>query len=389
MQVFHPTTLTEVADLVRAGRPLEIVGRGSKRGLGHEVQADTQLHLSRLDTLRFYEPDEMVISVNAGMSLIKLSQMLFDHRQRLAFMPPDFSGIYGLDGAEQSIGGIVASNLSGSSRVSAGAARDHLIGFTAVNGRGEIFKSGGRVVKNVTGYDLCKLMSGSFGTLAVLTEITLRVLPLPEHEATLLLQDISAAECAQYFAKALGGPFEVTSAAWLPASLAPHVGLQGDIGLIRMEGLLDSVRERCTRLAKLLKIPISSIDGDSSSGLWRLLGNGLHVGFDPEKAVWRVSVPPSNGATLLAAFPEAGGWLDWAGGLVWLAVPDVDDACAQALRTQVRLCGGHAILVRAKAATRCRVPVFHPLSSPLASLNARVKAAFDPLNILNPGRMDG
>lgn len=385
MTAFHPANTEEVAALVRQGQPLEIIGRGSKRGLGHEVRAATQLHLDRLDAMQFYEPDEMVVSVGAGMELAALERTLAGRRQRLAFAPPDWGGHYGLDTAPQSIGGVVATNLSGSARLSAGAARDHLIGFTAVNGRGEVFKAGGRVVKNVTGYDLCKLMSGSFGTLAVMTELILRVLPMPEHEATLLLPREAAAAIAA-FSEVLGGPYETVAAAWLPASLSPSVGLQGDVGLLKLEGLEASVRERCAALAARYGFPTDTLKDSDSTRLWRALGDGAPLS-GAHAAIWRVSVPPAQGAALLAAFPAALGWLDWAGGLAWLALPDDANVSGQLLRAKVATMGGHATLVRADAAVRAQVPAFHPQPKALAALTARVKASFDPDGLLNPGRM--
>jgi glycolate oxidase FAD binding subunit len=386
MTAFHPVQAEEVAGIVREGRPLEVCGLGSKRALGHAVRAEAQLCLDRVDKLNFYEPDEMVVSVGAGMTVAALEQMLAQQRQRLAFAPPDWSALYGLDSAPQTIGGVIASNLSGSSRLSAGAARDHLIGFIAVNGRGEVFKSGGRVVKNVTGYDLCKLMAGSFGTLGVLTELTLRVLPIAEYEATLMLPNAAADAATRTFAQALGGPNEVVSAAWLPSALSARVGLVGNTGLLKLQGLEASVRDRIARLAQSFSVAVSIIEGDASAALWRALSNGTPLAADRTSAIWRISLPPTEGSTMLAAFPDASGWLDWAGGLLWLALPD-DVASAQKLRARLTPSGGHATLVRASISTREQVPVFQPQPPGLSALNARVKEAFDPAKLLNPGRM--
>jgi glycolate oxidase FAD binding subunit len=390
VNAFHPVDTAETAAIVAESRAVEILGHGSKRALGHTVQADTQLWLDGLDALHFYEPDEMVVSVGAGMKLSTLQTTLAEQRQRLAFEPPDWGELYAVDGRSQrrpqSIGGIVATNLSGSARLSAGAARDHLIGFKAVNGRGEVFKSGGRVVKNVTGYDLCKLMCGSFGTLAALTELVLRVLPMPEHEATLLLPGDARTTVVRFVA-ALGGPYETVAAAWLPASLSPNVGLEGDVGAVRLQGLEPSVRERCKRLADDLSVGVVTIEAERSATLWRALGDGVPLIPELDSALWRISMPPTQGAALLAFYPEARGWLDWAGGLIWIALPDDGDAGATSLRAHVAAVGGHATLVRASKATRERAPVFQPHPTALAALNARVKASFDPANRLNPGRI--
>jgi glycolate oxidase FAD binding subunit len=387
----HPENPEAVAAAVRDAaahsEPLEVRGFGSKRTLGRSVQTGAPLCLDRLDALHLYEPDEMVLSVGAGTPLSRIEALLAGQQQRLAFAPPDWRPLLGSDAVEQSIGGIVAANLSGSRRLTAGAARDHLIGFCAVNGRGECFKSGGRVVKNVTGYDLSKLMAGSFGTLAVLTSVTLRVVPLPEYTSTLALQGVDAEAAVRLFAVALAGPCEVTAAAWLPADLAPAIGLLGPVALMCFEGLEVSVRERTTRLRKTLGVIGETHAGEASSVLWRALGDGAPLRTRAEAALWRVSVPPTAGARLLAAVPGARGWLDWAGGLVWLEVADVGDASASLIRTHLAQSGGHATLIRASIATRERIPVFEPLSPALAALAGRLRASFDPAGILNPGRM--
>ena len=387
----HPENPEAVADAVRdaaaRAEPLEVRGFGSKRALGRGVQNGTPLCLDRLDALHLYEPDEMVLSVGAGTPLSRIEALLAGQRQRLAFAPPDWRPLLGSDAVEQSIGGIVAANLSGSRRLTAGAARDHLIGFCAVNGRGELFKSGGRVVKNVTGYDLSKLMAGSFGTLAVLTTVTLRVVPLPEYTATLALPGVDAEAAVRLFALAMAGSYEVTAAAWLPADLAPAVGLQGPVALMSLEGLEVSVQDRAARLRKVLGMVGEWHAGAASAALWRALGDGAPLRTRPDLALWRVSVPPSAGTRLLAAVPGARGWLDWAGGLVWLEVADVGDASASLIRTCVAHSGGHATLIRASITTRERIPVFEPLSPALAALAGRLRASFDPAGILNPGRM--
>jgi glycolate oxidase FAD binding subunit len=429
-----PRTTAEVADIVadagvrRAG--LEIVGGGSLRALGHAVEAKDTLSLAALDAITMYEPDELVITVEAGTPIERIDAALAAAGQRLAFEPPDWRGLYGSQNGGCTVGGIVAANLSGSRRLAAGAVRDHLIGFTAVNGRGEVFKSGGRVVKNVTGYDLSKLMAGSFGTLAVCTSLTFRVVARAEFELTLAVRPPVDAAATALFARALGGPFDVSGAAWLPAGLASSgAGLRSSTGgrgsstagqgpstagrepsmaghgepvaLLRLEGLERSVLERADALTDALtdlrsaatgatagtKFDIDRTDGGASGALWRRLGDAALLAEARDGALWRISVPPTAGAALLDAVPYASGYLDWAGGLVWLAVPDEGDASAAAIRAHVARTGGHATLVRAAAATRERVDVFEPREPALAALEARVKASFDPLDILNPGRM--
>jgi len=387
MADLHPTDAAEVAAIVAQGRPIEILGRGSKRVIGRAVPADTRLYLDRLGGILLYEPDEMVISAHAGTPLSTIERALAAERQRLAFAPPDWRGLLESASDDQTIGGVIACNLSGSSRLSAGAARDHLIGFVAVNGRGETFKSGGRVVKNVTGYDLSKLMAGSFGTLAVLTQVTLRAMPMADYEATLTVRGLDAAAATKLFSQVLGGPFSIVSAAWLPCELAPSVGLEGDVALLRLEGLEISVKERCAALAQTHRVEVTPLEGESSHSLWKALGDGVPLARDSQAALWRISMPPSVGANFVAALSQARGWLDWGGGLCWLAVADEGDACAASIRALLAESGGHATLIRASESTRARVPVFEPLTPALAALTTRIKAEFDPLGILNPRRM--
>src|SRR5947209_6226994 len=185
------------------GKTLEIVGGGSKRGVGRPSQTDVTLDLSALTGVTLYEPEELVLSARAGTPLAEIEALLAAHGQQLAFEPMDCGAILG-SAAAASIGGTLSANLSGPRRMKAGAARDHFLGFAAVSGRGESFKSGGRVVKNVTGYDLCKLMAGSWGTLAVLTDVTLKTLPQPETEETVLVRGLDPPQAIAAMTGAMG-----------------------------------------------------------------------------------------------------------------------------------------------------------------------------------------
>lgn len=387
----EPGTAAEVAAIVEDAfatrRPLEIAGYGSKSTLGNRVDAAARLKVNRLDDIILYEPDEQVLCVGAGASLHRITDELLKNRQRLAFSPPDWRALLGSVAEEQSIGGIVATNLSGSRRLTAGAARDHVIGITAVNGRGEAFKSGGRVVKNVTGYDLCKLIAGSFGTLAVLTSVTFRLVPMAESEKTLVLYESDPATAVLLFASALGCPSDVSAAAWLPASLSPAVGLSGAVALLRLEGLEESLVERTEYLEGPIGRAYDVLPPSESSSLWRMLGDVVPFQSLESEAIWRISLPPSDGPGLLDLVPDARGWLDWAGGLVWLAVPETGDLFASRIRPYVAKHGGHSTLLRASEEFRSSIPIFQPRPRALATLYARIRASFDPAGILNPGRM--
>lgn len=372
MAHFSPETVEELAHIVATAaanrEPMEVLGNATKRGMGRPVTTAHTLTTSKLAGVSLYEPEELVLTTRAGTPLSQIEALLAANQQQLAFEPQHLGA--------QTIGGVIAAGISGPRRVQAGAVRDHLLGFTAVNGRGEIFKSGGRVVKNVTGYDLSKLMAGSFGTLAVLSEVTLKVLPRAQAQATLVMRGQTAREGAALLCKALGLPFEVTGAAWMPAFDG------GSVTVLRLEGFADSVADRANSLTRLLGV---SVTGEEFANFWEMVRDVKCL--DTSKALWRISVPPNAGADVLAAMPQANGFLDWGGGLVWLAVPDVEDCGAAQLRAAVAKTGGHATLVRASAETRSRLEVFQPQPPALAVLTARVKDSFDPLRIFNPGRM--
>jgi glycolate oxidase FAD binding subunit len=296
------------------------------------------------------------------------------------------------------LGGALACNLSGSRRIKAGAARDHFLGFRAVSGRGEVFKAGGKVVKNVTGYDLCKLMAGSYGTLAALEEVTVKVLPRPEAVATVLFAGVEPETAGRLMAAALGSPHEVSGAAYLPERTASllHVPLQGGVVALRVEGPPPSVAFRRDSLLREHAVggAMEVFADQDSATFWRAIGNAAPFVGLADRAVWRVSVAPARGAELglgIARALDTAWFLDWGGGLLWLAVPEHEDAGAAIIRTAIRGADGrgtgHATLVKGSGGLRRAVPVFEPQPAPLAALSRRVKDAFDPRHILNPGRM--
>lgn len=389
-------TAAAVASALADDAPVEIVGHASKRGLGRPVAASRLLDLSRLSGITLYEPEELVLAARAGTPLAEIEAVLSSHRQMLAFEPPDLGPLYGGKAGAATLGGAIACNLSGPRRLTAGAARDHVLGVRGVTGRGELVKAGGRVVKNVTGYDLSKLMAGSFGTLAALTEITVKVLPAPEATRTLLVSGLDAGLALDAMTRALAGPHEVSGAAHLPPGIAARTGIEGafrtgvSVTALRLEGPAPSVAARSAELRTLLADfgPVEEADGSLSRALWAALG-GAAPFAGGDGAVWRLSLPPAAAAHVVAALEalDAECWMDWGGGLVWARLPEGQDARHQRLRATLAVCGGHATLVRAAADIRARVPVFHPQADVVAALAQRVKDAFDPMHILNPGRM--
>jgi glycolate oxidase FAD binding subunit len=403
MTTFTPLSsadvLSAVAWAAAEGEPLEIVGRGSKRGIGRPVQAAHTLDLSRLTGVTLYEPEELVLSARAGTPLAEIEAVLAEKNQELAFEPIDYGpllgGGRGQAGKTGTLGGVLAANLGGPRRIRAGAARDHILGVHAVSGRGEAFKSGGRVVKNVTGYDLSKGLAGSWGTLAVVTELTFKVLPAAQAEVTLAVRGLTDEDATRAMALALGSSTDVSGAAHLPAMIAGRVG-GGTLGseaatLLRVEGFGPSVMARVSHLRRLLGAagPLQDIDREPSQSIWRDVRDCIPFADGTERPVWRVSMPPSQGHAMVYALRReaaAEAFYDWQGGLVWLKM-DADPE-AETLRWLIRAHGGgHATLVRAAPALRAAVPVFEPQEGTLAALSARLKGEFDPKGILNPGRM--
>ncbi|MGH6817479.1 MAG: glycolate oxidase subunit GlcE [Methylovirgula sp.] len=377
-------TIKAVVAARAAHRPFTVKGGGTREGLGRPVEADDVLSTSALAGITLYEPAELVISARAGTPLADIEAALAANRQRLAFEPMDHRALYGTDGAP-TIGAIAACNISGPRRIQAGAARDHLLGLRFVNGRGEIIKSGGRVMKNVTGLDLVKLQCGAHGTLGVITEATFKVLPEPETSATLALCGLADAAAVAALSASLGSPYQVSGAAHLPAG----IGADEALTLLRLEGARSSVEERRVALAKLLAPQGSAelLDAERAATLWRLIRDGVALAEPRQTTVWRLSVKPTEAPKIVAALSKqmkVRHFYDWGGGLIWLAVAEEGDA--HGIRAAVAD-GGHAILIRAPRELRARVDVFAPLSPPLLKITAGIKASFDPDRIINPGRM--
>ena len=400
VELLSPASLAEAADCVRAARdaraPLEIMGAATKRGFGRPVDAVRQLTTAAMSGILSYHPEELILVARAGTRMAEINAVLAEKGQHLAFEPPDFADLYpggDVTGAEGTLGGVISCNLSGPRRLVAGAARDHFLGFTAVNGVGEIFKGGGPVVKNVTGYDLPKLMAGAFGTLALMDELTVKTMPRPEKTRTALFYGLDALAANAAMTRALGGTYEVTGAAFLPEVMAQlsdveRVGMKGSVTALRIEGSGPAVAHHCARLRADLGGASDELHSTNSHAFWREVKNATRF-LDDDAILWRVSVPPSEGAKIVAGYgidlQGCNFFLDWGGGLIWLSLPATGGAHAQEVRAALQKSGGHATLVRAPEAERRKVGVFEVEGS--RALVARVKQAFDPDCMLNPGRM--
>jgi glycolate oxidase FAD binding subunit len=395
--VLEPPDEAALAGVVRAsfaaGEPLLVQGNGTKLGMLRPVQAARTLSTRALSGFSLYAPKELVMSAAAGTTIADVEARLAEHGQQLIAEPPDFSALLNGGGTGgQTLGGIVATNLSGPRRVAWGAVRDHVLGLRAVDGRGEVMRSGGRVLKNVTGLDMCKLLTGSHGTLGVMTEITLKVLPAAERTGTVVLAGLDAAKAVAALSAALGSPWSVSGAAYLPAEAAARLpgGGAGSLTLARIEDFAASVTYRTEQLrVALQEFGVAAIwDQAQSVAAWAAIRNAAVLPAEPDDALWRISVRPSRGAALLDAALQHGarGYLDWGGGLVMLAGP-ATEVMHDAITHAVLAAGGIWTLLRAPEPMRASVAVVPAEAPALAAIAKRVKAVMDPKGILNPGRM--
>ena len=402
MSVLQPLDAKQTAEAIAwaaaQGGSLEIVAGGTKRALGRPMKTDHLLDVSGFKGIVAYEPAELVLTARPGEPLASISAALAKSRQMLAFEPPDWRSLLGAEGAE-TLGGVIACNLAGSRRVRSGSARDYVLGFSAVNGFGDIWKAGGKVVKNVTGYDMCKLQTGAYGTLSALTELTLKVMPKPETAWTIVLHGLADEVAIEMLARALNSPFEVSGAAHLPAPSARRSKIgavaagRGAATALRLEGPLPSVAYRAQALEALVGRG-ARLDETETETFWQEVGAVQPLLGPGSRIVWRVCPTPSRSRgvahSILKAMPGAEFYFDWGGGLIWLSL-DAGvagaDAGAVIIRSAVQSAGGHATLIVAPDPIRAATSVFEPQTAALAELTARVKNGFDPRGILNPGRM--
>jgi glycolate oxidase FAD binding subunit len=386
-----PRTEAEVAIAVIDARasmtPLSVEGGGTRKGLGRSIQAAKTLSLSKLRGISLYEPSEMVIGAWAGTPLSEVVAALDAKGQMLSFEPMDHRSLLGSKG-EPTIGALAAANISGPRRIMAGGCRDSLIGVRFVNGRGEIIKNGGRVMKNVTGLDLVKLQAGAFGTLGILTEVIFKVSPKPAARITLAFEGLSDEAGIALLCAAMGSPFEPTAAAHLPAKVGAHVSRT----VIRIEGLEEQIIYRKAELSKLFAKHGSPqiLEGKAHDALWVSIRDATFVADPKDRAVWRISVPPTQGAKFIAELKKIRAcdcFYDWSGGLIWLATSEDAGAGAADIQRLASAMAGHATLVRGSESLRASIPVFQPLDPAVQALQAGLKKSFDPDGILNPGRM--
>jgi glycolate oxidase FAD binding subunit len=384
--------------LIERQEPVEVMGAGSKRAIGRPLQTAASLTTASMHGIWLYEPTELVMSAHAGTPLAQIEAQLAANNQMLAFEPTDLGPATGGRRGMQTIGSVFATNASGARRVALGAARDHLLGIEAVNGRAEIFRNGGRVMKNVTGYDLCRGLAGSWGTLSILTEVTFKVLPWPEDGSTLVYQGLPDDIAVELLCAAMRLPYEVSGTVHLTAPIArrlEHAGLASlgtSLTMLRLENFSRSVAYRSDALRMALKVygePLV-LDLDDTLKVWGELRHLSVMPYSAETCLWRVSTAPKMGPKVVAAIARhmpIDVMYDWSGGLVWIEVPASADAGASDVRRAVAVHGGYATLIRAEPAVRATVEVFQPQTPAVERLYRGLKLAFDPYRLFNPGRM--
>lgn len=359
---------------------IEIVSAGTKRDLGRSVGANAILDMNRIAGVVDYRPEELVFTAKAATPLSEIEAMLAARNQMAGFEPADWAPLFGAAAGKQTLAGVVAADVCGPRRVKYGGVRDHVIGCRFINGAGELIRAGGPVIKNVTGFDIPKLMCGAFGTLGVLTELTFRVLPRPQNAATLVLRDCAPHAGLAALIAAAQLPVEASGLAYCPHDTTPYSG-----AFIRVDGTTAAVSEKLGLLKQQFHaLDFTMLDAVETDQLFRTIGDGSVIGADGD--IWRLCVPPTAAAKAIARAGADVWYADWGGALLWLRMPATAQS-AEKLRAIAAELGGHATLFRASAEARSTIGVFEPEPPVRAGLTKALKQAFDPHNILNPGRM--
>ena len=397
--VLTPTTREEIAEIIQSsykkGIPLEINGLNTKKRIGRNFQAEKTLNLSKYSGIIEYKPEELYIKVKAGTPIEKIVEELDKNNQQLAFEPVDFGYLFSGKSNCGTIGGVVSCNFAGPRRFKVGSARDHLLGFQGVNGKGEIIKSGGTVVKNVTGYDLCKLLSGSFGTLTVLTELSVKVLPKPETSKTLIINNPHVKKSLEYLNKSLSSSIDPSGGVFYPDPFEKYFTFndltqKGAITGIRVEGPANSVDHRINRLSKeldLLDNEFSVLNVDQSNIFWHKTKN-LEVFSSSKKNLLRVVLPMSETLSFLHKLKNVdfNYFLDWGGSLIWLELGHISLNILNKIRDFTKEHKGYLTLIKVEEDMKASADIF-TIDPIKYKISEKIKKSFDPKRIFNPGKM--
>ena len=405
--IVYPQNEREVSNSIKkfykSNIPIELIGTGSKRKIGRPLQCAKILNLSKLNEIIEYQPEELYIKVKASTSIKQIEKELKKNKQQLAFEPIDFG--YLLNGKSDygTAAGQVSCNISGSRRFKVGSVRDHILGFRGVNGRGEIIKSGGVVVKNVTGYDLCKLICGSYGTLVALTEITFKVLPSPEESKTLVIHKQKLESAVDFLDQSISSSNDISGAIFLPKE--PEVpgcvmniektfklnDLKhgGSITAIRIEGSRNSINQRFKNLIKELKIinlDLSTLEVYQSEIFWNKV-KSLEFFSNSKNSILRIVIPPSECVKLIYQLSNKYKYyLDWGGALMWMEAFELSEEMFESIRKKVVKLGGYVTMIKNSDYLPYVDDVF-TINRDRFNISQNIKKSFDPKGILNSGKM--
>ena len=397
--VFKPSTREEIVEIVKncfkKNIPLEINGLKSKNKIGRNFQSEKTLDLSNYSGVIEYKPEELYIKVKAGTPIKEIVEQLDKNNQQLAFEPNDFGYLFSGISNSGSIGGVVSCNFAGSRRFKVGSVRDHVLGFQGLNGKGETIKSGGTVVKNVTGYDLCKLLSGSFGTLSILTELSIKVLPKPETSKTLVIKNPHPKKALSYLGQSLSSSTDPSGGVFYPDYFGKNFILndlthEGGLTAIRIEGPTNSVDQRIDRLSKeleLLSQEISILDTEQSNIFWNRTKN-LEVFKNLKSNLFRIVVPMSETLQVIQKLKsnDVKYFIDWGGSLIWIAFNEINSKILSEIKEIVKKHHGYYTIIKIEEDLKASADVF-TIDPIKYKISEKIKRSFDPKRILNPGKM--
>ncbi|MCZ6525196.1 MAG: FAD-binding protein [Gammaproteobacteria bacterium] len=401
---FTPVSVQQIEELLKwtlsENKTLTVKGRGGKTGFGHLMETDCTISLEKLSGILNYDPAELVMQALPGTPLDEIEAALSANNQHLAFEPMRLGQLYNTHAESGSIGGTFMANLSGPRRFKSGAARDHILGIKAVSGRGQAYQSGGMVIKNVTGYDMSKLLTGSWGTLSIITEVIFKVLPAPQTSQSLCVLNQQPEAALALMTKLAQSPHDISGLAYLPGDLSKHFkhydGVDDDTSLtmIRLEGSVLSVAERLKSVMRLIphKWRTETMQQEASQQLWTSIRDvSVFTIFGDTPVIMKLSIPPAAATGITDFIKDSAGvhwYMDAAGGWLWISMPeDLATTLIPAIRKKVAMHGGSVVLYSAIEKIKKTVGIFSPQPAALVALNKRIKESFDPENILNPGRL--
>tara|TARA_Y100001970_G_C14248589_1_gene870082 strand:+ start:1784 stop:3040 length:1257 start_codon:yes stop_codon:yes gene_type:complete len=375
--------------------PIEIIGFGTKKEIGKKLQCAKTLDMSSMSGIIDYKPEELYITVKAGTPIKTIKNKLRENNQYLAFEPTNFSEIFEKNSNEGTIGGTMSCNFSGSRRFKVGSARDHILGFKGFNGKGEKIKSGGTVVKNVTGYDLSKLIVGSFGTLLVLSEITLKVLPIQTDTKTIIVSGLALENSLTLMNSAIGSSNDPSGVVFYPEYLRKNFVFNdlvhpGSITAIRIEGTKISTEQRANNIINDLALndkKFTILDTNQSEIFWEDT-RSLKVFGKSEKSILRAVVPTSETANLINRLKifHPNYFIDWGGSLIWLELDYLSGQKIDQIRKRVLDTKGYLTVIKSSGNNKSSSEIF-TIDPIKFKISQNIKKSFDPKRIFNPGKM--